>query len=100
MPQERTFTRSDVERIAALARLSVTDVEAERLAAELEAILAHVEQLSELDTAGVEPTTHVLGLVAALRPDEVGGVLPADLALGNAPQRAASALVVPQVKDE
>jgi aspartyl-tRNA(Asn)/glutamyl-tRNA(Gln) amidotransferase subunit C len=83
-----------------LAKLELEPAELEQMQRDLARILAHVEQLAELDTSGVEPTTHVLGLVAPLRPDAVAGVLPADAALRNAPQRAASALVVPQVKDE
>jgi aspartyl-tRNA(Asn)/glutamyl-tRNA(Gln) amidotransferase subunit C len=83
-----------------LSKLELDTAELERMQRDLARILAHVEQLDELDTSGVEPTTHVLGLVAALRPDAVAGVLPADLALRNAPQRSDSALVVPLVKDE
>jgi aspartyl-tRNA(Asn)/glutamyl-tRNA(Gln) amidotransferase subunit C len=97
VPQERTFTRSDVERIAALARLSVTDVEAERLAAELEAILAHVEQLSGLDTSEVEPTSHPIELATPLRDDLPEPPLDPELALANAPEREGSAFVVPKV---
>jgi len=97
VPQERTFTRSDVERIAALARLSVTEVEAERLAAELEAILAHVEQLSGLDTSEVEPTSHPIELATPLRDDLPEPPLDPELALANAPERAGSAFVVPKV---
>jgi aspartyl-tRNA(Asn)/glutamyl-tRNA(Gln) amidotransferase subunit C len=83
-----------------LAKLELSSAELEQMQRDLARILAHVEQLAELDTRGVAPTTHVLDLAAALRPDAVAGVLPAELALRNAPQRADSALVVPQVKDE
>ena len=89
-----------VRGLCRLAKLELAPAELEQMQRDLARILAHVEQLSELDTSGVEPTTHVLGLEARLRPDTVAGVLPAELALRNAPQRAASALVVPQVKDE
>ena len=97
MPPQRTFTRSDVERIAALARLSVTDAEAERLASELEAILAHVEQLSGLDTSEVEPTSHPIELATPLRDDLPEPPLDPELALANAPEREGSAFVVPKV---
>jgi len=83
-----------------LAKLELSPDELERMQRDLARILAHVEQLAELDTRGVEPTTQVLGLVAPLRRDAVADVLPADRALANAPQRRATALVVPQVKDE
>jgi aspartyl-tRNA(Asn)/glutamyl-tRNA(Gln) amidotransferase subunit C len=83
-----------------LAKLELSPGELEQMQRDLARILAHVEQLEELDTRGVEPTTHVLGLSAPLRSDAVRDVLPAELALRNAPQRRATALVVPQVKDE
>ena len=97
MPQQRSFTRGEVERIAGLARLSVTDAEAERLATELEAILAHVEQLSGLDTSGVEPTSHPIELATPLRDDLPEPPLDPELALANAPEREGSAFVVPKV---
>jgi aspartyl-tRNA(Asn)/glutamyl-tRNA(Gln) amidotransferase subunit C len=83
-----------------LAKLELSPDELEQMQRDLARILAHVEQLAELDTSGVEPTTQVLGLSAPLRRDAVQGVLTADRALANAPQRRATALVVPQVKDE
>jgi aspartyl-tRNA(Asn)/glutamyl-tRNA(Gln) amidotransferase subunit C len=83
-----------------LAKLELAPEELDQMQRDLARILAHVEQLDELDTRGIEPTTHVLGLTAPLRPDAVHDVLPAELALRNAPQRRATALVVPQVKDE
>jgi aspartyl-tRNA(Asn)/glutamyl-tRNA(Gln) amidotransferase subunit C len=83
-----------------LAKLELSQDELEQMQRDLARILAHVEQLAELDTRGVEPTTHVLGLVAPLRRDAVADVLPAERALANAPQTRATALVVPQVKEE
>lgn len=97
MPAHRSFTRTDVERIAALARLSVTDAEADRLASELEAILAYAEQLSGLDTSEVEPTSHPIELPTPLRDDLPEPPLDPELALANAPERAGSAFVVPKV---
>ena len=83
-----------------LAKLELEPDELEQMQRDLARILDHVEQLAELDTSGVEPTTHALGLATPLRADRVARVLPADLALRNAPQRCGTALVVPQVKDE
>jgi aspartyl-tRNA(Asn)/glutamyl-tRNA(Gln) amidotransferase subunit C len=97
VPEQRTFTRSDVERIAALARLSVSDVEAERLASELEAILVYAEQLAGLDTSEVEPTSHPIELPTPLRDDVPEPPLEPELALANAPEREGSAFVVPKV---
>jgi len=83
-----------------LAKLELEPDELERMQRDLARILDYVDQLSELDTSGVEATTHVLGLVAPLRRDAVHDVLPPGQALANAPQRRATALVVPQVKEE
>jgi aspartyl-tRNA(Asn)/glutamyl-tRNA(Gln) amidotransferase subunit C len=91
------ITRDEVERIAALARLSLRDDEASRAASELEAILGYVELLSELDTRDVEPTSHAVPLAAALREDRAAPPLDPELALANAPERAGTAFVVPQV---
>jgi len=91
------ITRDEVERVAALARLSLSDDEAERMAAELDTILGYVETLSRLDTAGVEPTAHVLPVETPLRQDRPVAPLDAGLALANAPERDGSAFVVPKV---
>ena len=97
MAAPRSFTRSDVERIAALARLSVGDADAERLARELEAILAYAQQLAGLDTREVEPTAHPIELPTPLRDDLPEPPLDPELALANAPQREGFAFVVPKV---
>jgi aspartyl-tRNA(Asn)/glutamyl-tRNA(Gln) amidotransferase subunit C len=89
--------REEVERIAALARLSLADDEALRLASELEAILGYAEQLAALDTTGVEPTSHPIELATPLREDVPEPPLDPELALANAPEREGSAFVVPKV---
>ena len=97
MPAQRSLSRAEVERIAALARLSVTDLEADRLASELEAILAYAEQLAGLDTSGVLPTSHPIELPTPLRDDLPEAPLDPELALANAPEREGTAFVVPKV---
>jgi len=97
VPGERSFTRADVERIAELARLSVGDAEAARLASELQAVLAYAEQLADLDTSGVPPTSHPIELATPLRDDVPEAPLDPELALANAPEREGSAFVVPKV---
>jgi aspartyl-tRNA(Asn)/glutamyl-tRNA(Gln) amidotransferase subunit C len=62
--------REQVEHVAKLARLKLTDDEVERMAGELSGILEHVERIAELDLDGVEPTSHVIALENVLRPDE------------------------------
>ena len=97
MPAPPAFTRAEVERVAALARLSLSDAEADRLAVELEAILAHAEQLSQLATEGIPPTSHPLALETPLRDDVPEPPLDPERALANAPEREGFAFVVPRV---
>ncbi len=91
------ITREEVERIAALARLSLSKDEAERMATELDTILGYVETLAEVDTAGIAPTSHVIPLPTPLREDRGGPSLDPELALANAPEREGTAFVVPKV---
>jgi len=79
------ITRSDVEHVAMLARLALTDDEIEQLTGELGAILDHAAQVSALDTADVPPTAHPLPLVNVFRPDEPRPSLDRDEVLGQAP---------------
>jgi len=91
------ITRPEVERIADLARLSLSEAEAEQMAGDLATILEYVETLSGLDTQGVEPTAHVLPLATPLREDEPRPGLPAERALAGAPRTAEGAFLVPAV---
>ena len=91
------LTRREVERIADLARLSLSDAEAERMTAELETILAYVEDLRSVDTAGVEPTAHAIPLPTPVRDDVARPGLDPERALAGAPEAAAGAFVVPAV---
>jgi aspartyl-tRNA(Asn)/glutamyl-tRNA(Gln) amidotransferase subunit C len=91
--------RVEVERIASLARLSVTDEEAERLAAELDSFLGYIETLRELDTSQIEPTSHPIPLPTPMREDLAEAPIDAELAVANAPESAESAFLVPKVID-
>jgi aspartyl-tRNA(Asn)/glutamyl-tRNA(Gln) amidotransferase subunit C len=86
-----------VRRIAQLARVAVAEHEIEQLRGELNAILAFVEQLSEVDVEGVEPMTSVIPMEMKKRPDVVtdGGI--ADAILKNAPAAEEHFFVVPKV---
>ena len=86
-----------VRRIAHLARIAVADEEVEHLRGELNAILAFVEQLSEVKVDGVDPMTSVTPMVMKERSDEVtdGGI--ADDIVKNAPAREDHFFVVPKV---
>ena len=86
-----------VRRIAHLARIAVAEDEVEHLREELNAILAFVEQLSEVDVEGVEPMTSVTPMEMKKRPDEVtDGGIPDDI-LKNAPAAQDGFFVVPKV---
>jgi aspartyl-tRNA(Asn)/glutamyl-tRNA(Gln) amidotransferase subunit C len=89
----------EVERIASLARLSLSRPEAAQFAGELDTILGYVETLSGLDTEGVEATCHVIPLATPLREDRAVEPMPSELALANAPEHEGSAFVVPKVID-
>ena len=81
-----TLAPDEVERIARLARLAITAGERDLFARQLTSILQYAEQLREVDTAGVPPTSHPLALSAPLREDETRPSLPRDEALVRAPE--------------
>jgi len=86
-----------VRRIARLARLKVTDAEAVSLKGELNAILKWVEQLSEVDTKGVEPMTSTVAMTLRQREDVVtDGEIASDI-VKNAPMSEDNFFVVPKV---
>jgi aspartyl-tRNA(Asn)/glutamyl-tRNA(Gln) amidotransferase subunit C len=89
------ITRDDVLHVARLARLEIPEAEIERVQAELAAILEAVGKVSELDLAGVEPTSHPLDLVNVFGEDEPRPSLPREEALANAPDPANGAFRVP-----
>jgi aspartyl-tRNA(Asn)/glutamyl-tRNA(Gln) amidotransferase subunit C len=91
------ITREDVERIAGLARLSLTEAETERAVSDLEEILSYVDLLDQAETEGVEATSHVIPLATPLRDDAVIERLDPELALSNAPLAEGTAFVVPKV---
>ncbi len=92
--------RNDVDRVAALARLELGDAEAAEMVRHLEAILEYVEALEQLDTNGVEATSHVMPLATPLRADRPTPDLDPERALANAPAREGSAFAVPKVLAE
>jgi aspartyl-tRNA(Asn)/glutamyl-tRNA(Gln) amidotransferase subunit C len=86
-----------VKRVASLARLAVTDSEAEALVPELNGILDWVEQLGEVDVTGVEPMTAVISNTLRLRDDVVTDGDVRDKVLANAPQAEHGFFAVPKV---
>jgi len=91
------ITREEVERIAALARLSLSVDEISQMRVDLDSILDYAEQLAELDTENVEVTTHVVPVSTPHREDIVRPSFPTELALSNAPAAEGDAFLVPKV---
>lgn len=87
----------EVHRLAKLARIGVTEAEAEHLAAELEQIVGFVEQLQAVDITGTKPTDQVTGLVDVWREDEVRPSMPREQLLQNAPAQKDGYIVVKRV---
>jgi aspartyl-tRNA(Asn)/glutamyl-tRNA(Gln) amidotransferase subunit C len=86
-----------VKRVAHLARIKVSDDEAEALRGELNAILGFVEQLNEVDVTGVEPMTSVTPMLMKKRDDRVTDGGKADDIVANAPLTADHYFLVPKV---
>jgi aspartyl-tRNA(Asn)/glutamyl-tRNA(Gln) amidotransferase subunit C len=91
------MTRDEVEKVAALARLSLVDGAAERMASELDQILEYAQTLAQVDTTDIEPTAHAIPLPTPLREDRAAPPLDPELAVANAPEREGTAFVVPKV---
>jgi aspartyl-tRNA(Asn)/glutamyl-tRNA(Gln) amidotransferase subunit C len=91
------ITKQEVEKVAKLARLEITEAEKEAFAKQLSQVLTHVETLKQYDTKGIEPTATVLGQVNVFRDDVVRPSLPVEKALANAPDREADGFSVPRI---
>jgi len=86
-----TFTRADVQRLARLARLELSDEEQDLFARQLSGILAYAEQVQRADTSGVDPTAHTLAPTGPMRDDVVRPSLDRGVALDGAPAAAEDA---------
>ena len=94
------LTRADVEHVARLARLALSEEEIERFTVQLAAILDHAAQVAALNTADVEPTAHPIPLSNVLRPDEPRSGLPRDEVLAMAPDTEDGFFRVPRMMGE
>jgi aspartyl-tRNA(Asn)/glutamyl-tRNA(Gln) amidotransferase subunit C len=94
------ISRDDVEHVARLARLALTDAEREKLREQLDGILAYIDTLRALDTSATEPTSHAVPLVNVMRDDENRPCLSQDAALANAPERSDEFFRVPKILEE
>ena len=87
--------RDEVLHVARLARLALGEEEIEPMARELSAVLDHIARIGELDLEGVAPTSHVVEVTDALRPDEPAPCLAREVALASAPARTDDGFLVP-----
>ena len=91
-------TPEDVRHVAQLARLHLEPDEQERMAAQLDRIVAYIDQLQQVDTTGIEPLAHALGKrTTPLRDDRARPSLDVSEALANAPDRYDPFFKVPQM---
>lgn len=86
--------------VAQLARIDLTPEETVLFQGQLDQVLHYVEQLSELDVDGVEPTAHAIPVYNVLRKDEVGNSLPHDAVIANAPSESGGQVRVPKIIDQ
>jgi len=89
--------KKEIEHVARLARLTYTPEEIELFTHQLNAILNYFEQLKELDTTGIEPTSHAIPLSNVFKGDDVQDSLPVDATLSNAPDKKKDSFRVPKI---
>ena len=94
------ITRAEVEHLARLSRLALTDEELDRLASQLDVILGAVARVGEVAAEDIPPTSHSVPLTNVFRPDEVRPSLTPDAALAGAPASEQSRFRVPRILDE
>ena len=100
MPGEPKITMQDVEHVARLSRLALTDQEKERMRRELDGILSYIDKLRALDTADVPPTSHAVPMTNVMREDEPRPSLSQEEMLANAPERIGEFFRVPKIIEE
>lgn len=91
------ITTDQVKYVANLARLNVTEAEAEALRAQMADIITFADALSEIDTTGIEPTNHAIKVENVLRKDKVKPSYDRDELLKNAPSKQAGCYTVPRI---
>jgi aspartyl-tRNA(Asn)/glutamyl-tRNA(Gln) amidotransferase subunit C len=94
------LTRADVEKVALLARLRLTETELETMTDQLTQIVGYVDLLAEVDTDGVEPMAHAVEVTNVFAEDKVEPSLPREAALANAPRHNGRGYLVPPVLGE
>ena len=91
------ITHEQVRYVADLARLDLDEAAVEKFAGQIDEILLYIDKLNEVDTEGVEPTSHAIFLSNAFREDALREPLDTDRALANAPEQENGCFVVPKI---
>ena len=91
------LSSQEVEYVAHLARLEITDKEKEKFTAQLNDILLYIGKLNELDTKGVEPMSHAIAVTNAFREDNIVDSIGTEKSLANAPDARGEFFRVPKV---
>ena len=94
------ISKQEVEHVAKLARLEITEAEKEAFSRQLSSILTYIEQLNSWDTKEVDPTATVLEQTNVFREDQVKPSLPVEQALANAPDSDGGYFRVPRILEE
>jgi aspartyl-tRNA(Asn)/glutamyl-tRNA(Gln) amidotransferase subunit C len=94
------ISKQEVEHVAKLARLEITESEKDAFSRQLSGILTYIEQLKSIDTTGVEPTATVLEQTNVFREDTVRPSLPVEHALANAPNAQDGYFQVPKILEQ
>lgn len=93
------ISEDQVKHVAHLARLAITEKEAQMLTDQLDKIITYAEQLNELNTDNVEPTAHVLEIKNVMREDRAKEGLPREEVLKNAPEHQDGQIKVPGIME-
>ena len=93
------ISKEEAKHVANLARLAITEEETEMFTKQLDSIITFPEQLNELDTTNIEPTTHVLHMKNVLREDKPSPGLPREEVLKNAPDHQDGQIRVPGIME-
>jgi aspartyl-tRNA(Asn)/glutamyl-tRNA(Gln) amidotransferase subunit C len=89
--------KMDIEKVAKLARLELSEQEKETFGNQLDQILTYMEQLNRLDTTGIEPTSHAIPVYNAFREDEARPSYPKEEVLGMGPEEEEGHFKVPRI---
>jgi aspartyl-tRNA(Asn)/glutamyl-tRNA(Gln) amidotransferase subunit C len=97
MARSSTISKEQVEHVAWLARIELTEEEKQAFTKQLNEVLDYFKKINEIDTSNIEPTYHVLNLVNVLREDKVEPSLSKEDALRNASQKEDSFIRAPKI---